>query len=637
MNSGIMRFGTFAVIFIFLLNFLLAVIPAFGQSDDKDRENIDEKYKWDLTEIYPSIEAWKKDKERIKGQMAEISKYKGQLGTSGPKLKEALETFFEIRKDFYKAHGYTSMLSDQDTRKSGPAGMKEEMVQLRTELSKASAYVNPEILSIPQEKMESFFKEEPGLETYRHIIDDIQRSRDHILSEEQETIIAEAGRMRGTAQGTYRILSNADLPYPTITLSDGKEVRLDAAGYAGNRASAIREDRIKIFDAFFGAIDNYRRTFGTQLMGEINKNIFYKSVRKYESSLESSLDGNNIPTSVYHKLIENTNKNLATFHRYLKLRKRMLGLDDLHYYDMYPSMVKAVDLTYSYEEAGEIVKKSLEVLGTEYVATVDKAIKDRWIDVYPNTGKRSGAYMSPAAYDIHPYMLLNYNGQYNDMSTLTHELGHAMHTYFSAKHQPYHNAGYPIFLAEVASTANEALLIDHMLKTIDNKEEQLAILGNYLDGGFKGTLFRQTQFAEFELKIHELAEKGEALTGDKFSEIYLDILKKYYGHDEGVTVIDDQFAIEWAYIPHFYLNFYVFQYSTSFMAAQALAEVMLSGDSGMVDKYIDFLSSGGSEYAIPTLKKVGIDMTTDEPFTLTMKRMNKVMDDMEKILEELGR
>jgi oligoendopeptidase F len=265
---------------------------------------------------------------------------------------------------------------------------------------------------------------------------------------------------------------------------------------------------------------------------------------------------------------------------------------------------------------------------------VGRAFKERWIDVFPSTGKRSGAYSQDGAYDVHPYILMNYNGQYDDVSTLAHELGHTMHSYFAQKSQPFHNADYPTFLAEVASTANEALLIDHMLKKIDSKAERLALLGSYLDG-FKGTLFRQTQFAEFELKIHELVEKGEALTGDRFSEIYLDILKYYYGHDKNVMVIDDQYAIEWAYIPHFYLNFYVFQYSTSFMAAQALAEKMLTGNSGMIDKYLAFLSSGSREYAIPTLKKVGIDMTTDEPFTLAMKKMNKIMDEMEKLLDEM--
>jgi len=284
----------------------------------------------------------------------------------------------------------------------------------------------------------------------------------------------------------------------------------------------------------------------------------------------------------------------------------------------------------------DIIKEALSVLGKKYVATLDRAEKERWIDVFPNTGKQSGAYSNGNAYDVHPYILLNFNGKYDDVSTLAHELGHTMHSYFSNKNQPYHNADYPIFLAEVASTANEALLIDYMLKKIDNKEEKLSLLGSYIDG-FKGTLFRQTQFAEFELKIHELAEKGEALTGDRFSELYLQILKEYYGHDKNVMVIDDQFAIEWAYIPHFYYNFYVYQYSTSFMAAQALAEKMLSGDSKMVDKYLAFLSSGNSDYAIPTLKKVGIDMTTDEPFTLAMVKMNRVMDEIEELLTEMGK
>ena len=298
--------------------------------------------------------------------------------------------------------------------------MKQEMEQLGTEFSKASAYVDPEILSIPQEKMDRFFKDEPGLDSYRHVIDNIQRSREHILSPEQETIIAEAGRMSGTAQATYSILSNADLPYPTVTLSDGNEIRLDAAGFVGNRASANRGDRILVFNSFFNALDQYRRSFGTQLFGEINKDIFYKNVRNYKSSLESALDANNIPTSVYYKLIENTNKNLDTFYRYLKLRKRMLGVTELHYYDMYTSLVKEVALNYTYKEAGEIIEKALSVLGSEYVATVDKAIKDRWIDVYPNTGKRSGAYSNDGAYDVHPYILMNYDNQYNGLTTRTY-------------------------------------------------------------------------------------------------------------------------------------------------------------------------------------------------------------------------
>ncbi len=625
----------FALFMIIVLAFG-SLIPAYGGSNDKERSNIQEKYMWNLKDIYPSIEAWKKDKEKITASLSRLAEFKGKLGNSAKTLKAAFDTNYKIEKELVKFYVYSQMISDQDTRESAPLAMKQEADLMLTDLNKATAYMDPEILSISEEKMNDFFKSEPGLETYRQRIDDIQRTRDHTLNEAQENLIAEAGRMAGTAQETYSILSNADLPYPTVKLSDGEEVRLDASGYSVNRARPNRDDRILVFESFFGAINEYGRTFGTQLYGEIKKNIFYKNVRNYESCLERALDRNNIPTSVYLKLIENIHKNISTFHRYLKLRKRMLGVEELHYYDMYAPTVKNVDLAYSYEEGMEMIKEALIVLGTEYVATLDRAQKERWIDVYPNTGKRSGAYSQDGAYDVHPYILMNFNGKYDDVSTLAHELGHTMHSFFSIKNQPYHNANYPIFLAEVASTANEAILIDHMLKKIENKDEKLALLGNYLDG-FKGTLFRQTQFAEFELKIHEMAEKGEALTGEKFSEVYLDILKTYYGHDEKVMVIDDQFAIEWAYIPHFYYNFYVFQYSTSFLAAQALAEKMLSGETGMVDQYLAFLSSGNSDYAIPTLKKVGIDMTTDEPFTLAIKKMNKVMDEIEELLDEMDK
>jgi len=636
MNGMFEKFHVLLAVTLMITLTFSAMLPVYSGPMDKDRSSIDEKYKWNLKDIYPSVDAWEKDKATLSSSFDRISTFKGRLAQSGAVLKEALDTYYQSEKALSRFYVYASMLSDQDTRQSEPMRMKQEASQMLTDLNKAASYIDPEILEIPADEMASFFKNEPGLETYRQRIDDIQRRRAHTLNAAQESLIAEAGRMSGTAQEVYSILSNADLPYPSVELSNGEEVRLDAAGYAVNRARPDRADRMLVFNSFFSSLNDYRRTFGTELYGEIQKNIFYKNVRKYHSCLENALDRNNIPVSVYTKLIENAHKNLDTFHRYLRLRKRLLGFDELHYYDIYAPVVKDVDLNYTYDQAMDIIKDALKVLGKKYVATLDRAEKERWIDVFPNTGKRSGAYSQDGAYDVHPYILMNFNGKYDDVSTLAHELGHTMHSFFSIQNQPYHNANYPIFLAEVASTANEAILIDYMLKKIDNKEEKLSLLGSYLDG-FKGTLFRQTQFAEFELKIHELAEKGEALTGDRFSELYLQILKEYYGHEKNVMVIDDQFAIEWAYIPHFYYNFYVYQYSTSFMAAQALAEKMLSGDSKMVEKYLAFLSSGNSDYAIPTLKKVGIDMTTDEPFTLTMVKMNRVMDEIEKILADMGK
>jgi oligoendopeptidase F len=359
---------------------------------------------------------------------------------------------------------------------------------------------------------------------------------------------------------------------------------------------------------------------------------FYARSRKYGSVLEASVDNANIPTSVYMRLIEGVNRNLPTFHRYLKLRKRMMGLQELHYYDLYAPLVRAVDSKYAVEEAQRNILTALAPLGPEYAAGAKRAFAERWIDLYPSEGKTSGAYSAGDAYDVHPYMLLNYNGKYVDMSTLAHELGHTMHSYFSNKAQPYPLASYPIFVAEVASTFNEALLIDSMLKTIKDNATRLSLLGNYLEN-IKATVFRQTQFAEFELRSHEMVEKGEPLTGEALAKLYAEIVKKYYGHDQGVCIVDDYVANEWSYIPHFYSDYYVFQYATSFTASSALSEKVLSGEPGATKRYLAFISAGKSKYPIELLKDAGVDMTTDEPLELTIQKMNHVMDEMEMLLE----
>ncbi len=620
----------------------LLLFSGFAQKDGKagsqadDRDKIPTQYKWNLSDLYPSTEAWEKEKVSLKNRFKKIPEYKGHLGDSGEKLAEALDYLFGVLKDLSKFYSYASMLSDQDTRESKPLAMTQEAQEMYNQFSTLSSYMDPEILSIPEDKLQSFLDTTPELEVYKHFLDNIYRTKAHTLSAPEENIIAQAGIMQGNSYNIYNIFSNAEMPRAEITLSTGEKVKLDAAGYALHRASTVRRDREKVFDAFFGALNDYHLTIGAELYGKIKENLFTKNVRKYNSCLEASLDRNNIPVSVYHNLIDNVDKNLPTLYRYLKLRKRLLGVDTLRYYDLYAPLIKNVDLNYTYDEACDIVKKALKVLGDEYENTLQKAFDNRWIDVYPTTGKRSGAYSNGSAYDVHPYILLNYNGKYDDVGTLAHELGHTMHSYFSNSHQAYVNADYPIFLAEVASTANEALLMDYMLKQIKDPQIKLSILGNYLENA-RATLFRQTQFAEFEMKIYEHAEKGESLTGEQFSQIYLDILKKYYGHDKGITYIDDRYAIEWAYIPHFYYNFYVYQYATSFTASTMLAEKMLHGGKEMVRKYIDFLSSGNSEYAIPTLKKVGVDMTTDEPFKITIAKINAVMDEMEKILDKMGK
>jgi len=622
---------------LMISTFLTTGFTADTKMDDpntKDRDKIPENYKWNLADLYRSPEAWEEDKAAFPEKFSKIEEFKGTLGNSAENLYTALSYLEEVAKELFKFSSYASMLSDQDTRKAEPLAMDQEANQIGTKFSTASAYITPELLSIPENKLNSFFKEEPKLAKFRHYIDDIYRTKEHTLSAPEENIIAQAGIMQGNSYNIYSIFSNAEMPRAEVTLSDGEKVTLDAAGYALYRASNNREDRIKVFESFFGELNKFKMTLGTQLYGKIKEGMFSKNVRKYNSCLEAALDQNNIPTEVYYKLIENANKNLPTLHRYLELKKRMLGVDELHYYDIYAPLVGNVDLEYDYDEGKKVIMESLSVLGDEYTTTLQKAFDNRWIDVFPNTGKRSGAYSNGSAYDIHPYILLNYNGKYDDVSTLAHELGHTMHSYFSNKNQPFINANYPIFLAEVASTANEALLMDYMLKQINDPKIKLSILGNYLENA-RATLFRQTQFAEFELKIYEMAERGESLTGEKFSQIYLDILKKYYGDEQGVMAIDDLYAIEWAYIPHFYYNFYVYQYSTSFTASTMLAEKMLNGGKKEVEDYLTFLSSGNSEYAIPTLKKVGIDMTTDKPFEVTMAKMNQVMDEIEVLLKEV--
>jgi oligoendopeptidase F len=414
-------------------------------------------------------------------------------------------------------------------------------------------------------------------------------------------------------------------------LSDGKTIVVNQANFTAYRGVPNRKDREAVMSAFFTSLGKFSRTFGTTIDGEVQKVAFVAKARKYNSPDEYALDGPNLPVSVYTRLVDGVNKNLSTFHRYLNLRKRMLGLTDLHYYDLYAPLVGSVNLTYTPEQAQQHVLAAVAPLGTEYQNTIKRAFAERWIDLFPSPGKRSGAYSNGGAYDVHPYMLINYNGKYEDMTTLAHELGHTMQSYFSNKTQPFPMADYPTFVAEVASTFNESLLNDHMLKSITDPDTRLALLGSYLENA-KGTVFRQVQFAEFELRMHEMAAKGQPITGDAMAKLYLDITRKYYGHDQKICIVDDYIAHEWSYIPHFYRDFYVFQYATSFTASEALAQKVKSGDAQAVKQYLAFLSAGGSKYPIELLKDAGVDMTTDEPLQLTLKQMNSVMDQMEAIL-----
>ena len=616
-----------------LLSLSVAGIAA-SVAQERDRAKISDQYKWNLTDIYPNDEAWTRGKEQLVAALPKISEFKGKLAESPSALHACLDLVSGLMKEYSRLSGYASLALDQDTRDATYLAKQQEMAQIGSDFAARASYIDPEILTMDRARIESFIQTEPKLEIFRHELDNIIRTKEHTGTEGEEKIIADASLMADGPNNIYGIFSNAEFPFPEETLSTGKTVRLDKAAFNLYRALPDREDRTKVFKAYFGKLNDYRRTFGTQLYAQVKKDMFYTKARHYTSSLESALDRNNIPVEVYHSLIANVNANLSTFHRYLKLRQRLLGVDQLHYYDLYAPMVSGVDLTYPVEDAQKIVLASLAPLGKEYTGVVRRAFAGRWIDVFPNDGKRAGAYMQGAAYEVHPYLLLNYNSKYDDVSTLAHELGHAVHSHLSNTTQPYPTSRYSIFVAEVASTFNEALLLDHMLKTVNDDRVRLSLLGQYLDG-VKGTLFRQVQFAEFELAIHEMAEKGESLTGDALNSLYDRITKKYYGHDQGICIVDDEVKAEWANVPHFYLDFYVFQYATSLTASSALSEQVLARDKGAERRYRDLLSAGGSDYPVNLLKKAGIDMTTSQPFELMMKKVNRVMDEMEKILDRM--
>jgi oligoendopeptidase F len=599
---------------------------------ERDRTRIEPRYTWNLADIFPDVASWRAAKTRIQAEVPQIAAFAGKLGSSPLVLADALDLRARLDKELARLYVYASMLADQDTRLSEPQGMQQEMQQLHAEFSAQASYMQPEILRVGGPTIEQFISTEPRLAVHAFPLRDVIRRAAHTLTDAEEKILADAQPLAGSAPNIYGILANADFPYPSVTISDGRTVKLDQAGYAELRTLPNRADRELAMSTFFKSIGGFRRTFGTTMNSSIQRALFYSKTRKYASTLDASLDSYHIPVSVYMRLIDGVHRHLPTFHRYLRLRKRMLGVtDDLHYYDLYAPLVASVNLRYTPDEAQRHVVSAMQSLGPDYTSVLTRAFEERWLDWYPAEGKRSGAYSNGGAYDVHPYILLNYLGQYNDVSTLAHELGHTMHSFYSNRTQPYPTADYSTFVAEVASTFNEALLIDYMLKQIKDKATRLSLLGSYLEN-IKATVFRQTQFAEFELRMHEMGLKSEPITGDALATLYFDITSRYYGHDHKMVVVDDYVANEWSYIPHFYSDFYVFQYATSFTAAEALAARVIAGDADATVRYLTFLGSGSSKYPIDLLKDAGVDMTTDEPLDQTMETMNRVMDEMDRIL-----
>jgi len=616
-----------------LLTILFISISQNLIAQNEERDAIDPKYKWDNTIIYADVDAWKAAKDELAAKMQKIDDYKGKLNESADNLYKTISLYADCLKELYLTYDYASRVADEDLRVGANQENRQQMEALGTKFSEITSFLSPEILSIDPATIEKFYKEKPELKNYAFMIENIQRLREHTLAPEQEKILASAGLVTGNPSNVYNIFNNAEQPNPKVTLSDGKEVELSSSAYVRYRTAPNREDRSKVFKAVFEGYGDFQNTIGQNLAGKVSGDWFYAKNRKYDSSLEMSLNGNNIPTSVYKTLIDQINKNIPTLHRFLELKKRMLGVDTLHYYDLYTSVVKQVDLNYTVDEGQKLLLNVFKPLGEEYVNTVKKAFDNRWIDYYPTPGKRSGAYSSGAAYDYHPYILMNWNDDYNALSTLAHELGHTLHSYFSNKNQPFIYSDYATFVAEIASTTNETLLNDYLVKHAKTDDEKLFLLGSYLEL-LRTTIFRQTSFAEFEWDIHKKIEAGESLTGEKMSDIYYDIVKRYYGNDEGVCVVDDYIKYEWAYIPHFInYTYYVYQYSTSLIYATAFAEKIIKEGQPAVDKYYKILKGGGSDYPINLIKKAGIDPMTSEAFDLTIAKMNSVMDQIEAILD----
>jgi oligoendopeptidase F len=594
----------------------------------KDRNAIDNEYTWKLDDLYPSDADWESDLTRLTTDTTVFAGYRGNLG-QGETLVQCLTLYFELSKRYARLESYAERLNDQDGRAVTGQELKARIQQAGTELDTATAWVGPEILALPQERLAELLAVS-SMKDHRHFIDNITRRRAHIRSPSEEELIARAGDVAVVPEDTYQILSTINMPFPEIALKSGEKVTLTQAMYTRYRSAPDRDERINVFHTFWNALRRFRESFARLLTGAVARDHFYAVVRAYSSDLESALDHTNVPTALYTSMIEQARAGREHLWRYLKLRKRLLGLAQLAYHDLYTPIVSSAKPVYPYESAKEILLQACAPLGPEYVATLAEAFRSRWVDVYPTIGKRSGAYMAGSAYDVHPYLLLNYNDDYESLSTMAHEFGHALHSHLSNKTQPFATARYPIFIAEIASTLNENLLRLYLLGNVLDRNLRLFLLGQYLEN-FRQTVFRQALFAEFELMIHDMAKQGTALTADLLDQKYLNLLREYYGEAEGVMTIDPLYATEWAYIPHFYYNFYMFQYTTSFIAATALSNGIFSGDEVARGRYLDMLKAGGSKYPVELLQIAGVDLGNPAVYREAFKAFNQTLDEIESL------
>jgi len=611
---------------------VLAGTTAIGQENAPEPGS---RYTWDLADLYANDAEWDDARKKVLSDLDGIEGLRGTLGTSADSLYNALSTITQTTREAYRVATYSSLAKDEDLRVTATQERDQLSDLMFTRFSEATAWVQPEILKVGAEVINAYLNEDSRLERYRFQLEDALRNAPHTLGDEAEQTLAYMSRATGAGGDIYAIAANSDIPWPEIELSTGEKVRIDSQGYGRWRASENRADRKLVFDTFWSKWLEYRNSVGAMLNAHMQTQVALARARNYDGVLHRELFQDNLPPEVYHTLVAEVNKALPTLHRYFRLRAKMLGVDQMHYYDIYPPLV-SMDKKFDIETSTEITLAAMSVLGEDWVSRQRVAMGKRWMHVYPQRGKRSGAYMQPSAYGIHPYLLLNHNDDYESLSTLAHEWGHAMHTLYAQETQPFETAFYATFIAEIPSTSLELILQDYMTEHAESIDEQLFYLGRGLEG-MRGTFFRQTMFAEFELALYEAAERGEALSGEKMSQIYGDLLRRYHGHDEGVVVIDDLYTNEWMFVPHFYRNMYVFQYATSQTAGTALyTKIKEEGETG-VENFKTLLRAGGSDYPYDLLLRAGVDLAKPEPYRDVVVKMNEIMDEMERLLAERER
>ncbi len=616
----------YSVITIIIISISL-VVPLFAQSDIPQRSDIDDEYKWNIDDIYASIDDWEKDYQFVVSNLDKFNKYRGQLGKSGKTILECFRLNEEVSKATDNLYVYTSLKKDSDTRVSESQGLADRAGALYTKYGEAVAFIEPELQKISEEKIKKYISKTHGLEEYQHYFNDLLRQKKHTLSEKEEELLAMAGELYRSPYKIYEALTTTDLVFPMVETEEGDTVRLTRGRYSLMLLSTDPEVRKRAFIARTEAFDKIKNTNAAILRSSLKKDLFLARARNYNSTIERALGADNVPIEVYDNLLNTVYNHVGSLNKYMELRKKVLGLEEIHLYDTAVPIVEDVDVKVTYEEAKSTLAEAFKPLGEEYINMTKKALNSRWVDVFETEGKQSGAY-STGTYTSHPYMLMNYNGTMDHMFTLAHELGHSLHTYYTNKTQPYATADYATFVAEVASTFNENLLLDYLMKNTDDKKQKLVLLDQWINN-FLGTVFGQVIFGEFERKAHQMVQDGVPVTVESLNKVVHDIDKKWYGE---VAVIDDGYALNWGRIPHYYWNFYVYKYATSFCASTALAKSVLSGEEGAIEKYMNFLQSGGSDYPIEILKKAGVDMSSPEPVEQAMQLFDSLVAQMEDLL-----